>query len=188
MGYIRAYIESITYLSEQDWQLISSYFVRREFKKGVKLIQIGETEKYLNFIEKGIVRYYIPDEEKELTFGFSFDKEFTCAYDSFLTQMPTEYEQETLTNTVVWSISYNDLQKVYNQTRTGNHWGRFAAEKLFLNKSKREVSLLKYSAKERYLRLLSDRSNIIRHIPLKYVASYIGITPQALSRIRKEIC
>ena len=96
MGYIREYIESITSLSEQDWLLISSFFERRELDKGYKLITLGETERYLSFIEKGIVRYYIPGEEKELTFGFSFDKEFTCAYDSFLTRLPTEYEQETL--------------------------------------------------------------------------------------------
>ncbi len=188
MGYIKEYIEKITNLSEHDWQVISSYFMRREFAKGTTLIKLGETEKYLSFIEKGIIRYYIPDEECELTFGFNFDKEFTCAYDSFLTQSPTEYEQEALTNTVIWSISYNDLQKVYTQTETGNSWGRFAAEKLFLYKSKREISLLRYSAKERYLELLSGKSNIIKQIPLKYVASYIGITPQALSRIRKQIC
>ena len=188
MGYIREYIESITSLSEQDWLLISSFFERREVAKGYKLIRLGETERYLSFIEKGIVRYYIPGEEKELTFGFSFDKEFTCAYDSFLTRLPTEYEQETLKKTILWSISYSDLQKVYTQTQNGHYWGRYAAEQLFLQKSKREISLLKYSAKERYLDLLSGKSNIIRQIPLKYVASYIGITPQALSRIRKKIC
>ena len=108
-------------------------------KKREKLIKFGETEKYLSFIEKGIIRFYIPDEEKELTFGFNFDKEFTCAYASFLTQLPSEYEQETLTTTIVWSISYPDLQKVYSQTISGNLWGRYAAEKLFMQKSKRKV-------------------------------------------------
>jgi CRP-like cAMP-binding protein len=188
MGYIKEYIERLTKLSEQEWQVISSYFVKKEFPKGTKLIKVGDTEQYLSFIEKGIVRYYIPGVDDELTFGFSFDKEFTCAFDSFLTQFPSEYEQEALSKIIVWRISYNDLQKIYMQTQTGNYWGRLIAESLFLSKSKREISLLKYSAKERYLELFTNKTNIIKQIPLKYVASYIGITPQALSRIRRQIC
>lgn len=188
MGYLKEYIESITILREEEWKTIASFFVKREYDKGAKLIELGETEEYLSFIEKGIIRSYIPDEERGLTFEFYFDKEFTCAYDSFLTRQPTDYEQETLAKTIVWSISYSCLQKVYAQTSTGNFWGRYAAEKLFLQKSKREISLLTNTAKERYLELLSNQSDIIKHVPLKYIASYIGITPQALSRIRKKIC
>ncbi len=187
MGYIKEFIEQLTTLSEQEWQLIASYFERRELPKKTQLIRLGETEHYLSFIEKGVVRYYIPDDDNELTFGFSFTKEFTCAFDSFLTRQPSEYEQETLTTTIIWRISYENLQNIYKQTFTGNFWGRLIAERLYLAKSKREISLLKYSARERYLELLSTQSHIIRQIPLKYVASYIGITPQALSRIRRQI-
>jgi CRP-like cAMP-binding protein len=188
MGYIKEYIERITRLNDQDWQFISSCFIRRELQKNTILLKIGETEKYLSFIEKGIVRTYIPGEERELTFGFNFDKEFTCAYDSFLSQFPSKYEQETLTGTIIWRISYSNLQKVYAQTQTGNYWGRLTAEKLFLQKSQREIFLLTTTARERYIDLLNHHSYIIRQVPLKYIASYIGITPQALSRIRKEIC
>lgn len=187
MGYLKEYIERIISLSNQDWETIASFFIRREYAKGLKLIRVGEKENYLSFIEQGIVRDYIPDDEKELTFAFNFNKEFTCAYDSFLTRLPTEYEQETLAPTTIWSISYTNLQKVYLQTQTGNFWGRYVAEKLFLQKSKREISLLKQTAKERYMDLLLNKSYIIQQVPLKYIASYIGVTPQALSRIRKEI-
>ena len=83
---------------------------------------------------------------------------------------------------VILDVVYNHLGPV------GNYLGRFAAEKLFLAKSKRELSLLKYTAKERYLRLFSEQPKIIQLIPMKYIASYIGITPQGLSRIRRQIC
>lgn len=138
-------------------------------------------------METGIVRFYIPDDENELTFNFCFDKEFTCAYDSFLTQTPSNYELQALTDTVVWQISYEDLQTVYAKTKVGNYLGRFAAEKLFLAKSKREISLLKYTAKQRYLQLFKEQPRVLKHIPLKYIASYIGVTPQGLSRIRRQI-
>ena len=65
--------------------------------------------------------------------------------------------------------------------------GRRASEELFLKKSKRELSLLRDSAEERYLNLFEERPELLREIPLKYIASYIGVTPQALSRIRRRI-
>jgi len=187
MGYIREYYERIMQLQESEWEFIAAHFNRKVFSKNQVITQQGATEKYLSFIETGIVRFYIPGDENELTFNFSFNKEFTCAYDSFLTQTPSEYELQALTETIVWQISYEDLQKVYAQTRAGNYLGRFAAEKLFLSKSKRELSLLKYTATERYLNLFKEQPEILQYIPLKYVASYIGITPQGLSRIRRQI-
>jgi|SRR5690606_18484895 len=187
MGHIREYCERITELKEKEWEFIAQYFNRKEINKNQIITKQGETEKFLSFIEKGIVRFYIPDSESELTFNFTFEKEFTCAYDSFLTQIPSKYELQALTDIVLWQISYEDLQKIYEQTRIGNYLGRFTFEKLFLNKSKREISLLKYNAKERYLNLFKERPEILKNVPLKYVASYIGITPQALSRIRRQI-
>jgi CRP-like cAMP-binding protein len=187
MGHLREYYERFVKLQESEWEFIAALFKRNVFNKNNIITKQGETENYLSFIESGIVRFYIPNDENELTFNFSFNKEFTCAYDSFLTQTPSEYELQALTKTIVWQISYSDLQKVYSQTQIGNYLGRFASEKLFLAKSKRELTLLKYNAKERYLRLFSERPDILKFIPLKYIASYIGITPQGLSRIRRQI-
>lgn len=92
-----------------------------------------------------------------------------------------------MADTILWSISYSELQKVYKTTSIGNTVGRFISEKLFLIKSKREQSLLNETSEQRYLNLFKDRPNVIKQIPLKYIASYIGVTPQALSRIRKRI-
>lgn len=187
MGHIREYYERIVKLQESEWDFIAAHFDRKVFNKNAIITRQGETESYLSFIETGIVRFYIPDNENELTFNFSFEKEFTCAYDSFLTQTPSDYELQALTETVVWQISYADLQKIYAQTKVGNYLGRFASEELFLSKSQRELSLLKHNAKERYLKLFTEQPNILKFIPLKYIASYIGITPQGLSRIRRQI-
>ncbi|MCH5683097.1 Crp/Fnr family transcriptional regulator [Niabella sp. W65] len=187
MGHIKAYYEQIVKLQETEWEFIAAHFEKKVFAKNEIIIQQGETEKYLSFVETGIVRFYIPGDENELTFNFSFDKEFTCAYDSFLTQTPSEYALQALTKTIAWQISYDNLQKVYAETKVGNYLGRFASEKLFLAKSRRELSLLKYNAKERYLNLFSEQPRILQLIPLKFIASYIGVTPQGLSRIRRQI-
>ena len=187
MDEIKKFIKNITPMNDSDWQFFSSKLKMVELKKKTVLLGMGEIENHLSFITKGIVIQYIPKEEYDLTFGFLFENEFVTGYDSFLTQTPSEYRIETLTETILWRISKKDLQDVYKNTSSGNIIGRKMAENMFLIKSKRELSLLSKTAEELYLDLFSNRPKLLQQIPLKYIASYIGVTPQALSRIRKRI-
>ena len=124
MNEIRNFIENITPMNDADWQLFSSKLQEVNLKKNTPLLKIGEIEKHLSFITKGIVRLYIPKDEFDLTFGFVFKNEFITAYDSLLTQSPSDYQIETLTETTLWTISYKDLQEVYETTNSGNIIGR----------------------------------------------------------------
>jgi len=188
MGHLKAYYEKIVSLSEAEWNFIAARFERWQFSKHDVITRQGDTEDYLSFIETGVTRSYVcQGEERELTFNFSFDREFTCAYDSFLMRVPSAYAVQALTDVVMWRIAHSDLQEVYARTAAGNRLGRWAAEQLFLMKSKRELTLLQDDATARYLGLLHHQPHIIRQVPLKYIASYIGVTPQALSRIRRQI-
>ncbi|WP_299157733.1 Crp/Fnr family transcriptional regulator [uncultured Tenacibaculum sp.] len=187
MKEIRKFIDNISPMSDSDWLFFSSKLKKVELDKNIPLLKIGKVENHLSFISKGIIRLYIPEEMSDLTFGFVFENEFITAYDSLLTQTPSEYQIETLTETVLWQISNKDLQEVYKSTKNGNIIGRRMAENMFLIKSKRELSLLNKTAEQRYLDLFTDRPKLLEKIPLKFIASYIGITPQALSRIRKRI-
>ena len=189
MNNFRKYLETLADVNEKDWLVFSSLLKKREFPKKSIFLNKGQIENHISFIEKGKVRLFIPkeDKEKEITFGFSFQGELVSAYDSFLTRTPSLYELETLVDTTLWCISYDELQEVYKTTEIGNTIGRVISERLFLIKSKREQSLLNETSEERYLKLFKDRPNVIKEIPLKYIASYIGVTPQALSRIRKRI-
>ena len=189
MENIRDYIEKTVIIDETDWQLFASKLVRRSFKKKTNILQVGTNENYISFIVKGVARFLIPkeDEEKEITFGFCFENEFISAYDSFLTQEPSLYSIQALTDITMWSISHQDIQEIYSKSLVGNTIGRLSSERLYLIKSKREQSLLNETAEQRYLNLFTERPNLIKEIPLKYIASYIGVTAQALSRIRKRI-
>lgn len=186
---VKNYINQISEISDADWSFFSSRLTRRDIPKKTTFLKLGDIENHISFIVSGIVRLYIPksDPSKEVTFGFSFKSQFISAYDSFLTRKPSLYELQALTNITILSITYADLQEVYKTTAIGNLIGRLTAERLFLIKSKREQTLLHYTAEERYLNLFKDRPAVIKEIPLKYVSSYIGVTPQALSRIRKRI-
>jgi CRP-like cAMP-binding protein len=186
---IKAYIDQIAAISKEDWDFFKSKLQRRIFSKKTIFLKINEVENHISFIESGVVRLFIPKEnpEKEITFGFSFQNQFISAYDSFLTQKPSLYQLQTLTETSILSISHKDLQEVYKTTQIGNLIGRLTAERLFLIKSTREQNLLNLSAEERYLKLFKERPELLKVIPLKYISSYIGVTAQALSRIRKRL-
>ena len=189
MEQIKTYIDQIATISKLDWDFFKSKLQRRIIPKKTIFLKINEIENHISFIESGVVRLFLPKEnpEKEITFGFSFKNQFVSAYDSFLTQKPSLYQLQALTEISILSISYKDLQEVYQTTQIGNLIGRLTAERLFLIKSKREQNLLNLTAEERYLNLFKERPELIKVIPLKYISSYIGVTAQALSRIRKRL-
>lgn len=189
MKQIKEYLDQIAIISDDDWEFFISKLKRRVIKKKTVFLKLNDIEHHISFIESGVVRLYIPKDnpEKEITFGFSFKNQFISAYDSFLTQKPSAYELQALTETTILSITYDDLQAVYKTTQIGNLIGRLTAERLFLIKSKREQNLLNLTAEERYVKLFKERPELLKVIPLKYISSYIGVTAQALSRIRKRI-
>lgn len=184
---LKQYLELFSPLPPQDWEFFASRLQQRSFSKKELILQAGKVENFVSFIESGIIRYFVREKEKEITFEIAFENSFATAYDSFLTRKPAWYDAEALTDTMLWSITYDDLQEMYSGTAVGNRIGRLAAEELYIKKNKRQLSLLKDTAEQRYIGLLTDYPHLIQLIPLKYLASYIGITPQALSRIRRRI-
>lgn len=187
INHIRKQFEQLVHIPDKDWETFISKLIRREFPRKAIILKEGQTENYISFIEEGIIRFFIPKEGNELTFAFIFNDEMLCAYDSFLTRTPSSYCAEAITKTILWSFTYVDLQKLYREVPLTNVIGRIASEEIYLKKAKREISLLNDSAEERYLKIFLDKRDLINLIPLKFIASYIGITAQALSRIRKRI-
>lgn len=184
---IREYFDQFVKLSDDEWHAFSSKLEPIEYPKNSLILGKGEVESHLSFIDKGVMRYFIEKNDNQHTIGFSFPNEFGCAYDSFLTQQPSRYFVESLTETVGWKISFDDLQLAYQETDNGNAIGRYLAEKLYLNKVSKEISLKHYTASERYVELIEQKPHFLELIPLKYIASYIGVTPQTLSKIRRNL-
>ena len=184
---IKNFFSELVDISDEDWAIFSSKLIRRCFPKKSVILRIGERENFLSFIENGIIRYNIPKLDYDFTFGFAFSNSFVSGYDSFLTQQPSNYNLEAITDCTLWQISYDDLDYIYENTIIGDRIGRKIAESLYVKKMKREQSLLEDSAQKKYEDLLKEQPELILNIPLKYIASYIGIRPQSLSRIRRQI-
>lgn len=189
MEFIRQYLLSrnIT-ISDEDWYPYAEKNTRKEYKKKDIILKTGETDNYLSFVEQGTARLFFAKDNKDLTIRFVFKYQYLTAFDSFTQRTPSRCNIEALTDMVVWQIHHDDLQEIYKKSSVGNLIGRRMIEYLYVEKLKREFSFLSETAEERYLKLLKEQPELFQAVPLKYIASYMGITPQALSRIRKRIC
>lgn len=173
--------------SENDLSAFLSCIKSRKFSANELIISSGQLEKYLSFIDTGIVRYYVIVNDKEITFDFTFKNSFYCAYDSFYSRKKTDIYIQAITDCQLYSISYDNLQMLYEKCETAKRLGRLATEQLLEKKVKRELNLLTKTPQQRYEKLLNEQPKYIQQIPLKYLASYIGVVPETLSRIRKRI-
>ena len=163
-----------------------SLTLRREFKAGAVVLEEGKTENYLNFIESGALRTYFPKNGKEHHIDFGFEGQFCSSYSSFLSRIPSKSVTAALEDTVLHSISHENLQMLYDKSLNGERLGRMSAEALFQERVIHEVSLMLETPEERFNYLIENKKEWVRRIPQKHLASYLNITPETFSRLKKK--
>lgn len=179
---IRSYIS----LSKNDEEITRGLFQKKKFNKGDNLLEMGNICRYVTFIEEGLVRYYINNNGNDSTNYFNKEGEFVCDYLSFLPQTPSFTNIQALEDTTAWVISFNNLQKLYKEIEQGERFGRLAIEQVFINVLSQVISLYTDTPDIRYQKFIRNYSDISQRIPQYYIASYVGVKPQSLSRIRKR--
>ena len=159
----------------------------KTFRTGDILLSPGQTDDYLSFLHSGIIRYFVQTDTKESTFDFVLPNNFYCHYDSFHTRNPTMFSSQALVDCEISRIHNNDLIELFSTCKYAKDLTKSAVEKLLEKKVKRELSLLTDTPEQRYLKLFEKKPELIQLIPQKYLATYLGIVPETLSRIRKRI-
>lgn len=170
-----------------EWSHYEHHIERVEFKKKEFLTECNEVENHIYFIEEGIVRQYFISQEREICLDFGFRHNLISAYVSFLTREPSLLCIQALTPVKALRIHYDAVQQLHNISKNSERFGRLVAEQLYRVKLQREMVLLSMSAEEKYRHMLQKRPEFIQMIPVKDIASYLGIHPETLSRIRKNI-
>lgn len=181
-------IKHFVSLTDEDIAVIEQLFVKKELKENERLLTEGEVCKEFVFVEKGLLRHCVNNDGKEVTFFFSAENEFVCDFESFIHRTPSKKTFYALEDTVVYTISYNNMQLFYKKVSTGERFGRLYLEMTFAKAINHIVTTFTATAEQRYLNFLSDFRHIQQRIPQYYIALFIGVTPQSLSRIRREMC
>lgn len=184
---IKEYVQRFMTFAEEDWQAFSDALEKREVPKGKYLMEAGEVCDFVAFINVGHFRTFCLVDDEELTYNFFFDGNFFSDYASFVSREPSIETVQALDNSEVLLLSYEDMQMLYDQAPVWQKFGRIMAEYTLIRASQRNKSILFMSAEERYLNLMKARPKVIANIPQHYIASYLGIKPESLSRIRKRL-
>jgi len=182
---LRNAINKLQPLTENEWTDFAQKLIIETYPKGHFLIQAGQIEHYIYFINSGATRNYFTRGDKEYTVEFHFANEFVTAFYSLITREPGTVNIELLENTEVVVIAYNDLLAFYNRHHHGERIGRLIAEYQYARRLRKEMDLLALSAEERYAQLMSRNPELIQNLSVKHLSSYLGIQPESLSRIRK---
>mgnify|MGYP006233670845 CR=1 FL=1 len=161
------------------WEEVA--FNRSEF-----ITSSGKIERYFYVVISGVQAIYILSKEGDKqVIGFSFDGSFSGVYDSFLLEKPSHYFLEALTPSRLIRMSKPQYDELFERYPEFDRWGRIAHQNLLLGRVQREIELTTLSVKERYEKFMDRCPQPLRTIPQKYLASYLNMTPETFSRMRK---
>jgi CRP-like cAMP-binding protein len=173
--------------SETEWRPFRDLLTRRFLRKGEFLTVEGEVCNHVSFINHGSLRVFIKVKDQEISKHFFFEHEYASDYASFLTRRPGLLNIKALEDAELMELSYEKVQMLYERFPVWQKFGRLIAEHLYIQVAQRSQELLLRTPEEMYIRLIEEQSPIIARIPQHYIASYLGIQPESLSRIRKRI-
>lgn len=148
------------------------------------LLQPGQVAQRLYFVEQGLVRGYALHAGQEVSSWFMREGDFVISIVSFLTQQPATEYLELLEPSILHSISYAQLAELYRAFPEFNYVGRVLTERYYVQSEQRAYQLRTLPAAERYAQLVRDFPNLLQRVPLKQLASHLGISPETLSRLR----
>ena len=180
------FFEQYGKISEEGSKQLSSKLKSNTVKKGELLLSHGQICKEIFFVTKGCLRLYYISDGVEITVWFSFENNSAIELSSFLSGNPTEYFIEAIEDSEYLTLEKAELLKLYLSYPQMEGIMRSFWEDVILNLLQRFTALQKDSAEERYRNLI-DQSNYLQRIPQKYLASYIGVTPTSLSRIKRNL-
>lgn len=174
-------------LSPKEREILEAAFTFRQIPKKFKLVSNGEVARELFFIKKGLIKLYYTKGDEEIT-GFIFKENlFASSYDSFLRNSPSIQTLESLEECDLLVITHDKLEELYQKLPKINILTRKVAEHRFINCQQILSSFLLESPEERYKRFEMQNKDLLQRVPQNIIASFLGITPVSLSRIRKRM-
>ena len=177
-------MKSIHSISKEAEMTLLEISKEVHFQKGTDVQLIGHTCKTIYFVKEGCVRIYYFKEDIDITESFEFENAFVARAESLFTGKPSLKAIQAMEDTSLIAIDSNKLFQLFDTYHDLERLFRKIIETSYVSTVNRIESLQFHTADERYLHLIKDHKDVLKRVPLKYIASYLGITPVSLSRIR----
>lgn len=171
---------------EFNHSFLPAVTVRRFGKKEI-ITKAGEVENYINFIIKGLIRKYYKKGSDEINTQISYEGHIIHCQESFHGRIPSEYFIETIEPSIVASITYDDLERIFGQSIKMEHLGRMVITHTMVLKDKWRMQLVKLTPRERFLSFVTRNPELVQRVPQKFLASYLNIKPETFSRFKHLI-
>ena len=178
---------SLPHIGEKDSTLFAGMFERIKLKKGEMLLSQGEICQYLYFLSEGSCRYYTLKDGNDITIWFGFKNDFVTAFTSFFPQAPSYETIEMLTDGELYRIHYEKFASLKKSTSSFSEVIIHFITQYTFTIEQRLLMIQTLSAKEKYMHILENEPELVLQIPNKYLASYLGVTRETLSRIRSQV-
>ena len=174
-------------LEEKEQDLFCQYFHPKHLRKGDLFQRSGAYNHSIGFLKSGLVHYYTEKNGQETTKEFSKEGEFVTDYQSFVNKEPATQNIQAIENCELLVISHFDLQQLISCSEIGKNIGAYVLEHRFNTMIKHLLSSYMHSPMERYQYFLDNYDALCKRIPQRMIASYVGVKPQSLCRIRRRI-
>lgn len=185
---IQKYITTLLPIPIDKAKLLAEQFDCKKIDKNQLILKENQVSTKNFFLESGYIRSYVIDNDgNEVTTNIFSAPCFVNDVLSFFKQQPTHENFQTLTPCTIWSMSYEEVQKNFHTIPEFREFGRMMLVTNFAKLQSRMLGMIKGTAEMRYLTLMKEHPEVFQNVPLKIIASYLGITDTSLSRIRKEI-
>jgi len=185
---LRTHIEKRVHISDEEFEVISKFFIPKKLRKKQFLLHEGEVCKNIGFVNSGCLREYTIDNKgSEHIIQFAIEDWWISDPNSFLSGLPSTYNIDALEDSEVLLLEKSAREKLLNSCPKMERFFRILIEANFVSTQRRITDSLSTSAEERYLKFIKTYPKLIEQVPQNHIASYLGITPQSLSRIRKEL-
>lgn len=180
------YLGQIAELDDHEVELITSSFKPLFLAKGDYFLQAGEVNKHVGYLENGLVRYFVYKDGEESTFEFTKEGEFLADYQSFNNKTASCQNIQAIEDCSLLIIDYPSVQNIFNTTKNGNLIGRLIVEHRFDVMVNQLLAIYMQNHEERYKSFVNHYSDLNQRIPQYLIASYVGVKPPSLSRIRRR--
>ena len=174
-------------ITKEEAQILSSSFYIEEFSKGEVLLKSGEVCNTIGFVKKGTLKCVAIGKEKELIDNFVFENQFVSSYISYLTKKKSTKDIVCIENCTIHIIHRKKLEELSNKHLFISQIAKKVTEYLYILTEQKLDDLRLLNAEERYLKLLDSNKRVINRIPQYEIASYLSVSPETVSRIRKKL-
>lgn len=184
---LKQFVSQFAHLSQAEWEAVMPFIETRNLKKNEYFVREGEIARYISFTQNGYLRVYYNHDGDEITRDISPLHSFVTALPSYISQAPSYEIIQAITDCELFVIYHDNLEFLYDSYSNWQRVGRRVIEEMFVQTQSRIYAFITQPAEVRYKEMMKQFPDIFQHVPLQYIASYLGITSQSLSRLRRSV-